>query len=47
MAEPFDFGSSLVDRYDGEIAATDYEFGRFFKCKTPLDFCLVDSHAGD
>lgn len=28
--EAFDFGTSLVDRYDGEIAATDFQFGRFF-----------------
>ena len=28
--EAFDFGPSLIDRYDGEIAATDFQFGRFF-----------------
>src|SRR5262245_14357027 len=27
----FDFGSSLIDRYDGEIAFTDYQFGRLFQ----------------
>jgi arylsulfatase A-like enzyme len=28
--EGFDFGPSLIDRYDGEIAYTDYHLGRLF-----------------
>lgn len=28
--EKFDFGASMVDLYDGEIAATDFQFGRLF-----------------